>query len=338
VGLGGGGRRRVRQRRGSAARRQSARVEDALGTSFGNRSAKTFLLSTPPDNEARDLSAEAGVALPLNMRITGTFATGHVDASTRMRDYTSNSAAKSNPFYPDLPSDTIDAQVDTTRYDLAFTGTPLRWLSFRAFARGYEYDNQTPVYTFPLYISRTPRSRPCPAAPSPTGGSGRGGIDLRLRVLPTLSLGGGLPEGDGRAHVPRGRQQRRDTVASTSDYCAARLADRPRRREWSDRTADDYDPKAYFQSFPSGVPPAQLRHARAQALRRRRPRASGLRDLRDHRPGAGWGIDAESRQRSDDYVDSDYGLVDQGWRNQLFGLTMKFNEPCEMRAENGTSS
>jgi len=312
------------------------RIQDSLGGSFGNRSASTFLLSTPPDSDARDFSAEAGVALPLGMRITGTFASGHVDAQANMIDYSTNSAAKANPFYPTLPSSTIDAKVDTTRYDFAFTGTPLKWLSFRAFARGYEYDNQTPVYTFPGYIVADTQISTLNRRALPYGWSRDGqGIDVRLRALSNLSIGAGYQRETVEHTFREVDSSDEDILRLNLDYSIPGWLTLHGDAARSDRTADDYDPKAYLQSFPRGIPSAQTRLLllkRFDVASRERSEygVSGAIDL-----GAGWGIDAESRQRSDDYVDSDYGLVDEGWRNQLYGLTIKVNPPCDIRAENG---
>lgn len=311
------------------------RIQDSLGVSFGNRSAKTFLLSAPPDSEAHDVSAQAGVALPLGMRITGTFASGHVHAQADMLDFTSNSAAKLSPFYPSLPASTIDAEVDTTSYDFAFTGAPLKWLSFRAFARGYEYDNLTPVTTVHGYIVADTQITTLRRRALPYGWSRDGqGIDLRLRPLRNLSIGAGYQHESVERTFREVGSSDEDIIRLNVDYTIHERVSLHGDAMRSERTADDYDPKAYLQTFPRGVPSAQsrlLKLKRFDVASRDRGEygVSGVFDL-----GHGWGFDAESRQRSDDYVDSDYGLVDEAWRSQRYGLTMKFNEPCEIRGEN----
>lgn len=310
------------------------RFTDAQGVSFGNRSAKQFLVSTPPDNEARDIRADAGVALPLGMRFTWSIARGRVDARTDMPEYTSNSAIRLNPFFPDLPSTTIDARIRTSRYDAAFTGTPLKWLSFRVYARGYEYDNRAPVYTFPGYVVADTQVALVRRRALPYGWERKGeGIDLRLRPLPNLSIGAGFAHESVDRTFREVASSDEDTVRLNVDYAIPQWLTLHADTARSDRTADDYQAKAYFASFPRFVPPAQARFLKLKRFDvasrdRSELGVSGVVDL-----GSGWGFDVESRQRTDDYVDSDYGLVNEGWRSKVIGLTLKPNDPCEIRAE-----
>lgn len=310
------------------------RAADAEGGSFGNRSATSFLVSNAPDNEDRQASVQASIALPHRMRVSGSYGWGRVEARTDFLPYTSNSAVMANPFFPALPAATFDGKLETRRYDAAFTGNPLRILFFKVFVRGYEYDNETPSYLFPAYVVGDTRLEVVPRRSLPYGWKkDGGGGELKLTVLPGFSLVAGAERTTVKRTFREVDRTDEDTLRAGLDYQPFTWLFFRGSIAHLGRDGSDHDSLAYLQSFPSGGPSSA---SRFELLRRydvadRERRVADLYVLLDM--GDGFTIDLASRSREDRFPRSQYGLVDDASRNFVLGLTFEPFSPCTVHGE-----
>jgi hypothetical protein len=84
------------------------------------------------------------------------------------------------------PADRYDGKVDLTSYHVRLEADPVERLDLRAFARSYEYDNKTPLYTVTDYVRADTDLEGIARAALPSPGRrttwGWRGVPLRLRA------------------------------------------------------------------------------------------------------------------------------------------------------------
>jgi MtrB/PioB family decaheme-associated outer membrane protein len=125
-----------------------------------NRAASRFLLSAPPDTQSTWINLNAGVKVASWGRLSVLYSFGRNEQDEIFLPFTLNSAIV--PLTPlvvleggasGTPATRYDGSIDLTRWDARFDGHPVRWLSFQVFGHSYEYDNKTPDYVMPDYVS-----------------------------------------------------------------------------------------------------------------------------------------------------------------------------------------
>lgn len=131
-----------------------------------NPAGARFLLSQPPDNRALWLEVEGTARLTDWARLTAQVGRGRNQQDERFLPFTLNSAAPTQTNDPvpqpvqvlrgDLltgtPAADYEGEVDLTTYHVRLEADPLDRLGLRVFARSYDYDNETPVYTVTDYV------------------------------------------------------------------------------------------------------------------------------------------------------------------------------------------
>jgi hypothetical protein len=314
------------------------RATDAEGQFFGNRSATQFLISQPLDNQAKQIGVSASLDLPLRMRLAGSYSEGSIEAAHDFLPYTSNTAVRADFFYPALPAQTYEGDIATSSYSFAFTGRPVKLFSFNVYARGYGYDNRTPAYVFPAYVVADTRVQVVPRVALPYGWSRDGiGVDGKLQALSNLSFTLGY-EHESIDHTFR--------EVDHSDENTVRLASVWEPGPWlllrasvagSERTGDDYNPDAYVESYPGGVPGDQKEFAliRRYDVADRKSNQADLSAVFTF--GDRFGFDYTAAYQYDDYNASSYGLVDDQTRNHVVGMWFVPFRPCQARFERGTN-
>ena len=107
-------------------------------------------LDLTPDNIAHNVALAGAVRLPLRSRLVGTASYGIRRQDEAFLPHTINSAITS-PLLA-LPANSLDGDVRTTLVNLRLTSQPWRRVSLAARYRSYDFDNQTPVLTFPARV------------------------------------------------------------------------------------------------------------------------------------------------------------------------------------------
>ncbi len=107
-------------------------------------------LDLTPDNIAHNVDLAGAVRLPLRSRLVGTASYGIRRQDEAFLPHTINSAITS-PLLS-LPANSLDGDVRTTLVNLRLTSQPWRKVSLAARYRSYDFDNQTPVLTFPARV------------------------------------------------------------------------------------------------------------------------------------------------------------------------------------------
>ncbi len=135
------------------------RATDAVG----GPSSGTIDLA--PDNQYHNLNVNGALTnLPWRSQITASAAWSRMTQDDALVPLTSNTAITA----PALPVDRVDAQVNTSLYNLRFTSKPLSFMRFKGNFRYYDYDNRTGVIEFPdgyvetdeFLVSSTVRNQP----------------------------------------------------------------------------------------------------------------------------------------------------------------------------------
>jgi MtrB/PioB family decaheme-associated outer membrane protein len=121
-----------------------------------NRAGAQLLLSAPPDSNSSWTTLNGGVKLGQWGRVSLRYGMGHSTQDEVFLPFTLNTAITPPPLLVVLkdgsPVGQFEGSVDLTRWDAQLDGHPLRWLSFEVYGRGYEYDNQTPLYSIPNWV------------------------------------------------------------------------------------------------------------------------------------------------------------------------------------------
>lgn len=104
-----------------------------------------------PNNVAHTVSLTGAVNLPLRTRIVGTASYGLRLQNDAFIPHTINSAIAGNPLLT-LPADDLDGDVRTLLGNVQLTSRPIQNVSVTARYRYYDYDNKTPVLTFPARV------------------------------------------------------------------------------------------------------------------------------------------------------------------------------------------
>ena len=102
-------------------------------------------MALAPDNSYNEFGASAGwYGLPFNSTVTLSLATGKGEQDTGFLPYTANALIATDP----LPASSLDASLDTLRYDLTLTSQPIDRLRVRGTVAYDERDNGTRQRTF----------------------------------------------------------------------------------------------------------------------------------------------------------------------------------------------
>ena len=149
--------------RASDSTSPSAYVDPLSVPSFGvfeNEGAAGGLIDLAPDNMYNTVSANGVYRdLPWRSTMTGNVAVGWMKQNDSLVPYTTNTAIQGAnvpggaPFSAVLPSslptDSVDASVQTQLYNFILTSVPLSFMDFKGQYRFYNYDNGTDVIQFP---------------------------------------------------------------------------------------------------------------------------------------------------------------------------------------------
>ncbi|HEX4825838.1 MAG TPA: MtrB/PioB family outer membrane beta-barrel protein [Candidatus Polarisedimenticolaceae bacterium] len=161
-----------------------------------NLASSRFLLSAPPDSRQAWVNLHAGWRFADWGRASLEFAVGENKNDSDFLPFTLNSAIVPPAPFVVLKDGTTaasayDGKIDLTRWDARVTGHPLRWFSFEAFAHDYKYDNNTPTYVLPNWVSADV-GLDTDAVSEPFGYEQRTyGADATFKPNPRLSVGVG---------------------------------------------------------------------------------------------------------------------------------------------------
>jgi MtrB/PioB family decaheme-associated outer membrane protein len=123
-----------------------------------NLASSRFLLSAPPDSRSAWVNVHAGYRIADWGRASIELGVGQSKQDETFLPFTLNSAIVPVTPLVILKDGTTavsayDGTIDLTRWDARVSGHPLRWFSFEAFAHDYHYDNKTPAYVLPDWVS-----------------------------------------------------------------------------------------------------------------------------------------------------------------------------------------
>ena len=104
-----------------------------------------------PNNVAHTVSLTGAVNLPLRTRVVGTASYGIRLQDEAFIPHTINPTLAANPLLA-LPADSLDGDVRTLLGNVQLSSRPLRDVSLTARYRYYDFDNRTPVLTFPARV------------------------------------------------------------------------------------------------------------------------------------------------------------------------------------------
>jgi hypothetical protein len=114
--------------------------------------ATSFRLWQAPDNDAYQVDATAGMALPARHKITASLSSGEMKMDHELIDITTNSALglqPPNPLFTVVPPySSIEARYDTFMAQVRLTGDPIRWLGYNLSYRKFELEDKTEDYNF----------------------------------------------------------------------------------------------------------------------------------------------------------------------------------------------
>jgi len=160
-----------------------------------NLASSRFLLSAPPDSRQAWVNLHAGWRFADWGRASIEFAVGENQQDENFLPFTLNSAIVPVTPLVILKDGTTavsayDGKIDLTRWDARISGHPLRWFSFEAFAHDYHYDNKTPTYVLPDWVSADVALDGAAATSEPFGYEQQSyGANATFRPNPRLSLG-----------------------------------------------------------------------------------------------------------------------------------------------------
>ena len=134
---------------------------DAPNPAFPNNPAAAhLLLSAPPDSRSGWLNLNGGVKLWNWGRVDLSYGIGRSKQDEDFLPFTLNTAIipptplvilEGGP--AGTPVTRYDGSIDLSRWDARFSGHPLHWFSFQVYGHGYDYDNKTPDYNIPNWVS-----------------------------------------------------------------------------------------------------------------------------------------------------------------------------------------
>ena len=238
-----------------------------------NPAGAHFLLSQPPDNRSLWAQVEGTARLTDWLRLVAQAGVGENRQDEFFLPFTLNTAAPTVTNDPvplpvqvlqgDLatgtPADRYDGKVDLTTYHVRLEATPLEKLDLRAFARSYDYDNKTPLYTVTDYVRADTDLEGIARAALPFAWKKDNlGVDAGYRFAAAL-------RGELGYERETWHREFRNTDRSHEDILSAALSWTP--APWvhtrlayrrGDRKFDHYDEETFFgeESFPEGEPVA----------------------------------------------------------------------------------
>jgi MtrB/PioB family decaheme-associated outer membrane protein len=125
-----------------------------------NPAGAHFLLSSPPDSRSAWFNLNGGVKFGGWGRLSLLYGVGRSKQDEAFLPFTLNTAIV--PPTPLVileggPAGTAvtryDGTIDLSRWDARFDARPLRWLAIQVFGNSYDYDNKTPLYDLPNWVS-----------------------------------------------------------------------------------------------------------------------------------------------------------------------------------------
>lgn len=162
-----------------------------------NLAGAQLFLSAPPDTTAAWVNVHAGVRIADWGRASVEFAVGHNKQDETFLPFTLNTAIV--PVTPlvilkdGVAQSAYDGSIDLTRWDARVDGHPLKWFSFDVYAHDYKYDNKTPLYDIPNFVSTDVALANVAVEAEPFGYETKNyGGDLTFRPVHGLSLGAGV--------------------------------------------------------------------------------------------------------------------------------------------------
>lgn len=165
------------------------------------------LIDLYPNNKYSNLTLTGSLMdLPLKTRLTATASLGWMRQDDDLVSYTTNTAISTGavsgvtgvtvPFNAwdraNLPTNSVDAKVDTSLYNVQLTSRPADFVHLKARYRYYEYDNKTGIIEFPGYVRFDAVWEPGTVENEPTSYKKKtAGLDLGFNIFKatTLTLG-----------------------------------------------------------------------------------------------------------------------------------------------------
>lgn len=272
---------------------------------------RTGAMALPPDNEFDNVALSvAKTDLPRHGRVSLAVSRGATRQNESLLPYTSN-VGLAGPFElsdpANLPAASAAASVVRRSYKAEYAARPWRRVGVRAGLDRYEHDNESPVLTFPGYVSLDSSWRDGPISNHPLSlQRERRYLDLSLRMDPRSDLSLGYRVKDTERRVREVAEEGEDTLEFA-------LSTRPSGR-WSLRLAGtatdrdgDYDYRAPFEDLagnPSVLP--WLRKYDVANVHRRRLLLESTHEI----PRPAMTVHGTVERSTEDYDESLFGLLE----------------------------
>lgn len=267
------------------------------------------LLDLYPDNRFTSFTLTgAATQLPARGALAATVSWGKMRQNDPLLPYTTNTAITTPLDASDpasLPVSRVDGRVDTTLYNVRYSLNVGPRSSLQARYRMYEYDNRTPVYTFPGYVRTDAgwvagdiRSEPISHRMTTTG------LEWRHRLAGRTELTLGYDHDVMKRKHREVARSSDDIYRLEFDHRSLQWLNLHARYEHSRRRWDSYD---YTVPFPGNPQPPQLPWLRKydEANRDR----NLFRLLATAYPSEFLSVTASLGMGKDSYPDSPFGLT-----------------------------
>jgi len=234
-----------------------------------NRAGALWLVSGPPDSTAAWVHLNGSVKVGSWANLTLLYSMGRNEQDEAFLPFSLNTAVPPPVGTPlavlegklgtGSPVSEYNGEVDLTRYDIRFTGRPIKWFRFSVYAHSYDYDNKTEEYTVTDYIRADTDLEGIARAALPFAWKKDNlGADFKFRPLRRLSLTAGVERESWERKFRNAPNTDEDILKLGADWTIASWGSVRASWRHGDREFDDYDEDTYFgeESFPEGEPVA----------------------------------------------------------------------------------
>ena len=270
-------------------------------------------LSVAPDNSFVGVNGMASVTLPYRTRVTGYVSVASLhDGGDPIMPQTINSTVTTAP----IDRLTVEGEARTTSVNLNVVSRPSPKLDLTARYRTYDYDNRTPEFAMTQRVSYDNAAVPVnPAVDTEPFSVNRGTLDADARYTP----GGRFTAGVGYSWIGEERTHR--VFDSTTDHVVRLTADLVGQRWLTFRTKYEHAQRrgtgveeGEAELLAIGEQPGMRHYDVAQ---RNRNRVTFLTSVTPGGSISYWGSVAAGK---DDFIESEFGLRDNGHRVYSIGI------------------